>query len=406
MTTTSQEVRQAFAYRAQGADGGPVTGTIDAADADEARLRLASLGLRVFQLEAAAPPPKPARLGAEDFAAFNRQLAQLTAAGMPIEAGLRLIAQDMRSQRLGRAVEAVAEDLERGDSLPEAFGRRSAHFPALYGRVLEAGIAAGNLPGVLLNLGRHLELMQRLRRNLWRAASYPIMSLVALCGVMFFIGYVVAGPVLEIYQDLDQMLKLPWITRALFAVAHQMPLVLIVIAAHVIGLMLVWRWSQVRGYEQRFIDRYVAWMPLIGRVIRANLVARWTGALGLGVEAGLDLPRAVDLAGAASGSLVLVRDGQRILAAHEAGEPLQSAGPVYLVPPTVLAAMELGRKRGDLPQVLRTLSQMYAQQSEHHLATVVAVLSPMMLIFVAALLALVIAALFMPVTRLLQAISG
>ena len=54
--------------------------------------------LRVFQLDPATPPPKPRPLTGEDFLAFNTQLAHLTTAGLPVEQGLRLIAEDMRSR--------------------------------------------------------------------------------------------------------------------------------------------------------------------------------------------------------------------------------------------------------------------------------------------------------------------
>src|SRR5689334_16900644 len=91
-----------FAYRAQSIDGQPLTGTIDAASPDQARERLESLRLRVLELApaetAAAAPTRP--LKGEDFLTFNQQLAHLTSAGMPLEHGLRLIAQDMRSGRV------------------------------------------------------------------------------------------------------------------------------------------------------------------------------------------------------------------------------------------------------------------------------------------------------------------
>ena len=72
----------AFAYRAQTHAGEPISGTIDAANVDEAGRRLSGLQLRVLQLDpvAAAPPPKPRPLTGEDFLAFNTQLAHLTQA--------------------------------------------------------------------------------------------------------------------------------------------------------------------------------------------------------------------------------------------------------------------------------------------------------------------------------------
>jgi hypothetical protein len=38
-------------------------------------------------------------------------------------------------------------------------------------------------------------------------------------------------------------------------------------------------------------------MPLVGPVLKRNLIARWCDAVRLGVEAGLDLPRAIEAGG-------------------------------------------------------------------------------------------------------------
>src|SRR3954449_1308583 len=97
-----------FAYQAQTYDGQPISGTIDAADLHDAARRLETLRLRVIRLDKThAPAPRARALSEQDFTTFNQQLAQLTAAGMPIERGLRLVAEDMRSGRLAQAVRLV-----------------------------------------------------------------------------------------------------------------------------------------------------------------------------------------------------------------------------------------------------------------------------------------------------------
>src|SRR5436305_728989 len=102
-----------FSYQAQTDEGLRLSGTIDAGDAESAMERLQALRLRVVELSPAAPVRGKAIRG-DAFLAFNQQLAQLTAAGLPVEQGLRLIAADVRSGRLARTIRQVAEELERG----------------------------------------------------------------------------------------------------------------------------------------------------------------------------------------------------------------------------------------------------------------------------------------------------
>src|SRR5205809_718380 len=79
------------------------------------------LRLRVLQIEPVARAVRAKPLRGDDFIAFNQQLTHLTKAGLPVEHGLRLIAQDMRSGRLAETVRQVAQELERGTPLGEAF---------------------------------------------------------------------------------------------------------------------------------------------------------------------------------------------------------------------------------------------------------------------------------------------
>src|SRR5439155_7333432 len=207
------EPKLTFAYQAQTLAGQAIAGTIDAADVEQAQRLLAALRLRVLHIEPVKPLPRVRPLRAEDFASFNLQLAHLTAAGLPVEHGLRLIAQDMRRGRLKETINQLAGEMERGTPFDQAFEKFNDRFPPLYSRLVAAGIKSGDLPGVLLNLGRHIDLVARLRAAMWRAASYPMMILGGLAVVMIFLGIVVIPQFRGLFKDFGT--QLPLVTRAL-----------------------------------------------------------------------------------------------------------------------------------------------------------------------------------------------
>src|SRR6185503_174695 len=190
MSTAPSGNLETFSYRAQTLEGQPLAGTIDAENVDLARSRLESLRLRVLEMAPAraAGSNGAAPLRGVDFLTFNQQLAHLTSAGMPIERGLRLIAQDMRRGRVSSTIRQIADELDKGVPLAQAFAKHASRFPPAYGRLVEAGVRSNNLSGMLLNLGRHMETVARLRGGMWRAISYPLMVFIALCLVVTFIG--------------------------------------------------------------------------------------------------------------------------------------------------------------------------------------------------------------------------
>src|ERR1700722_3541538 len=227
-----------FACRAQTSIGEAMTGTIDAASIDDANRRLRTMQLRAIEIDAVPPPiesrPRPPRAG--DFQAFNTQLAHLSTAGLPIEQSLQLIAQDIRSPRLKQTIGQIVASLESGKTLPEALAQHAGQFPPLYSTLVDAGVRSGNLPGILLNLGRHLELVNRLRATLWRILAYPIMVLISLAMVLVFLGVFVLPKFKQIFLNFH--IELPAITQLLLNCSDFLlqawPVLLTVLAALIV----------------------------------------------------------------------------------------------------------------------------------------------------------------------------
>ena len=404
-----------FAYRAQSLDGQSLSGTIDAATADQARERLESLRLRVLELEpavAAASGGGSRALRGDDFITFNQQLAHLTAAGLPMEQGLRLIAQDLRRGRVAATVRQIADDLEKGNSLGDSFGRYASKFPPAYGRLIDAGVRSSNLSGMLLSLGQHLQTVARLRSALWRALSYPIMVFLALCFVVGFIGYSVLPKFELIFKDFGT--RLPAITEFLLAGSRAMGTIAIVAAVLVIAWLVLWQMLRATGRDTPMRDVIGLHLPLIGPVLKRSLISRWCDAVRLGIDGGMDLPAAMRTAADAVGSPRMAREVEQLVGRLEAGQPLDGGGGggggrMRLIPASVLAAMELSSRQGGpgvLADVLATLSQMYQQQARAKVGLIPAVLMPVLLAMLTAIIGFVILALFAPLISLIQAVSG
>lgn len=391
-----------FAYRAQTAAGTAISGTIDAAGAEDAGRKLAAMNLRVLELRGEAPP-RPRRLGGDDLIAFNQQLAQLAQAGMPLEYGLRLIAQDMRRGGMAGTVQAVADEMERGASVGEAFNKHASRFPPLYGRLVDAGIRTNNLPGMLLNIGRHLELVYRLRATLWRALSYPLMVLVAIGLLLVLMGIWVIPQFTEIFGEFG--IKLPWSTQVLIAISDRLPIIGLSLAGLVVILPIVWMLLRAARMDLAVIDTILLPLPLIGPVLKRNLVARWCDVLRLGVDAGMDLPAAIDLAGEAVFSRPIRADGQRIAEAIRSGQS-EPVDRLRFLPATIPAAIAFSSQQNQLSQTLTTLSGMYQEQAELRLAALPAVLTPLLLLFMAVTIGFVMLGLLAPMLSLIQSVTG
>lgn len=390
-----------FAYTGQTAAGRAITGSIQARTTDEAQANLAELGLRVMTLDKTDPPRRRRGMGIGEFQAFNQQLAHLAEAGFPLEQGLRLVGHELGSGRLASSIHAVANELKSGVDLPEAFALHRRAFPAQYGIVLEAGIKTNNLPGVLMGLGRHLELTRKLVAATWRATVYPAIVFLAMLGVLIFLGISIAPPFNEMFIDFDT--ELPAFTKLVLNLMQLMPVLAGGLGVAILLLALLALAARTTGQGQRFTALLLP-IPLIGPILKRNLVSRWCDGVRLGVSAGLDLPAALDLSAQAIGNPAVDRDTRTMLDALQAGRDIDATLKLRLIPPAVPAAIELTRSADDLPEMLGNLSEMYAGQAEARIHAFQAVIGPAMLIFIGLVIATVVFAMFLPLVTLMQSV--
>jgi len=397
---------ESFAYRAVGPAGQSLSGTLEAPNIAAAQHSLVELGLHASEIKPAGKPRVRWPLSGDDFLAFNEQIAQLTAAGMPVEFGLQLIARDMRRGRLSGAIKTVAADLESGKSLPQAIAAHASSFPPLYGPLIEAGIAAGKLSAVLINLGLHMAFVQRMRSAMWRALSYPATVFVMLCLVFYWVCRIAIAPMDVVFSDFHT--ELPQITQLVISVAAvvRSPQFLLTVAAVIVAGIALWMWISASPAARAGAQRIATALPVIGRPLRLSLAARWCSAAALAIDAGLDLSRAIELAGAATGSIDVAKDSRAMREVLDAGGGMGANFGLRVLPATVPAAINMAWATGNLSETLRTLSQMYERQAEATVEVLRAYLSTILLLMAGVTVAMIALAVMAPILSLIETVSS
>jgi type IV pilus assembly protein PilC len=253
---------------------------------------------------------------------------------------------------------------------------------------------------------------------LWQTLSYPVIIVVGFFAVLYFIlvqlvprwepllgglsgttFWVRAGGT---YHTTD--IAIPAVTRVLFAVSDLVSAIpgVIILAIAAMMLLLAWGFLHLAGRDGGLAERLILPLPLIGIVLRRNLVSRWCHAVALAVDAGMDLPGAIKLADDATASPKLQSDGASLIAALSAGQPLSAAHHPKVIPGTVIAAIEASSDRADLPLTLRALSQMYQQQAELRVNSIQAILTPIVLLFIGLFIGGLMFAMFQPLLTILN----
>lgn len=391
-----------FEYQALTSSGRVMKGTLEASGNQQAQDALAEMHLSVNSLQLAPPSAPMGRIGRSEFLLFNEQLIGLTKSGIPLDQGLRAMAQDVQSPRMRKLLDQVAADLESGMSVDDAFARRESLFPPLYVRIVRAGLKTGRLSEMLTSLNRHLEMGTQTRRIIFEAMAYPLVILALAAVILTFVFQFLIPPFQNIFSR-EWGSDLPAITMLLFSASqYVLPFWLVVgglIAAVFLTSRLLSRFSGGRRFQEAIWSN----LPVLGTLYQASMLSRLADAMALLVGAGMDVPACLRLGGEAAGSERMRCECGALAGQLEQGQNLAEAGQsCRVIPSLFLYSMQLGYQRNELQENLYSLSEMYAQQARTSQGRLQALLLPVMLILVGGVIAFAILGMFLPISSLLE----
>ena len=144
-------------------------------------------------------------------ALFANKLAALVDAGVPIIRSLDLMRTQQRSTKMRRALTAVTNDVNQGETLGQSMRRWPQVFDTLTVAMVEAGEVGGVLDETLRRLAVLLEQTARLQNQIRSALGYPVAVLVI--AILVFLGMTIflIPSFAEIFKQLGA--ELPWFTQ-------------------------------------------------------------------------------------------------------------------------------------------------------------------------------------------------
>jgi type IV pilus assembly protein PilC len=396
-----------FQYNAMTPAGRLMKGTIEAVSHDEAKELLRQMQIEINSIEEAKPEKLKTAIGRSEFLLFNQQLASIVKAGIPLEKGLRELSHDISSHSMRKLVNAIADELETGVNIQEAFEKRQKHFPTLYGRILKAGVETGRLSEMLISLNRHLEMANQTRRIIFEAISYPIVILTLAVVIITCIFMFVIPTFAVTLGEMTVGGRLPKLTLLFMSMAQNVIPFWMTVGVIIAALILFSKLLSSFPAGRRFKESIFLSVPVIGRVYHSSTLSRMAESMAILIAAGCDMPETLRLGSGTTGSEIIITESEAIAKQVESGINILEAGQFCkMIPRLFFYSIQLGTQRNELQDNLYSLGQMYSEQAGYGQSRLQAVMLPIMLICVGSFIMLSVLAMFAPMVSIIQSLSG
>mgnify|MGYP002266681265 CR=1 FL=1 len=119
-------------------------------------------------------------VGAKDVVIFSRQFSVLISANVALVHSLKLLVDQTKNPRLQQVVADVAQDVDAGTRLSDAFAKFPKVFTSFYVNVVKSGETSGKLDDVLNYLADELEKDYDMNSKIRGAMIYPAVVIIVL----------------------------------------------------------------------------------------------------------------------------------------------------------------------------------------------------------------------------------
>jgi len=395
-----------FKYQARTKDGELQVGYVDAASRDGAANVLQSHNLFILSLEEAEKAhwydPLVSffnRVSRRDMIIFTRQLATLLESDITLSRTLKTLYEQTRNSALKEAVFQMAEDVDAGLSLSQALDRQGGVFPTFFAEMVRVAEVSGSLNDVVALLADYTEKEGTLASRASSALIYPgiVVGLVITSVIMVTFVFPQITPIFA-----QSNVSLPVFTSVLlksgdFISKWWLPIILVLVAL----VVLILDYFQTKE-GQAFLDDMKIRLPILSRVYRPLIMARFANAAVILVRGGIPLMQSMEIISYMIGNVVY-RDVIQALAedVRRGGLLSQSVAnyPSYF-PPIVSQMIAVGETTGKIEHIFERLSTFYSREADAVISNLVDLIQPVLMVGVGLLVGLLFASVLLPLYQL------
>ena len=404
-----------FNYVARARNGAKQKGNVTAENQQAATRMLAERGLQVekmsekgagFNLGGNPVGKLNKRVKTADLLVFTRQLSTIVSAGLPLLQGLDILAEQTDDPNFAAVIDAVAQEVESGETFSDALHKYPKAFPDLYVSMVRAGEAGGDLDGVLLQLADYLEATEELKRRIKSAMTYPVvafsMILLIAAGLIIF----VVPQFAEIFSSFGRDLPLP--TQMLINISnflrtwYAMPCIIAVFIA-IFAFVRVYGSTQSGRYN---LDSLKLRLPVFGDLMRKVAISRFTRTLSTLTRSGVAILQALEIVERTAGNEVYAKAIRESADSVRNGETL--ADPLAraeVFPAMVTRMIAVGEKTGALEIMLMKISDFYDAEVRAKVDGLTSLIEPILIGLMGIVVGSIVVALFMPILQLSQLVA-
>jgi type IV pilus assembly protein PilC len=333
------------------------------------------------------------KLKPHEIVMFSRQLALLLESGTDIVTAIELLKNQTTNSILQKALDQVVSDIRGGSSLSKALIQHPRVFSKVYCQAIAAGEQGGSLEIVLRQMADYVERAALAEKKIKSALTYPVLVLVVAFVVITLLIAFVLPSFMQLYDAFGA--KAPTITRIVIGGGKWLTSYgLYVMAAVFIVAGIAFAYTRSpAGQVQK--DSIMLRLPVLGRIILLQELARCSRTISLLFKVGVPIPEIMTMVVQGTGNRIVKSNLEEVREELIRGEglfkPMQKR-PIFL--PLMVQMVGVGEETGNLDNTLATVARSYEEEADDRTSSAIAMIQPAITVVIGVFIAVIAIALF------------
>ncbi|MFM2357895.1 MAG: hypothetical protein RJA61_632 [Candidatus Parcubacteria bacterium] len=344
------------------------------------------------------------RVSNKDVVILSRQMATLFDAQVSALQIFKLLASEMTSPVLRKALTEVADDLQGGSTISKALSKHGDIFSGFYVNMVRAGEESGKLNDTFNYLADYLDRTYEVTSKARNALIYPAFVIMTFIGVMVLMFTIVIPKISVILVESGQ--EIPFYTKIVLGIStFFLNYGLFLLIAVIVGGFFLIRFINTPQGSLSF-SAFKLGVPYVGDLYRKLYLSRIADNMSTMISSGISMVRSIEITSAVVGNDIYQRILEDALQGVKGGSSFSGALSQYKEIPTIMTTMiKVGEETGELGTIMNTMAKFYRREVTNAVDTLVDLIEPVMIVTLGVGVGVLLAAVLMPIYNVAGSIS-
>lgn len=337
-------------------------------------------------------------MSVKDLIFWLTQLSTYLKAGITLTEALKILSKQMakKDKAKQRAFKAISYELSLGENFSAALEKQQNMFPALLINMIKAAEATGTLIETLEDMTNYYTEIDKTRKQMISAMTYPSIIMIFAIGVITFILIFVIPEFVGIYESADAEITglTAFVINASTFMADNIFNILLVILGIVIVILLLFK--KIKAFRT-IIQSLLMKMPVIGKVIIYNEVTIFTKTFASLLKNNVFITDSMEILSKITTNEIykdiMYNTINNIVKGNKISDSFKDH---WAIPDVAYYMIVTGESTGELAEMMQKVSEYYQEMHRNIVNSLKSFIEPIMITSLALIVGVIILAVIVP----------